>query len=55
MRKKTDIWQEQLAHVCSQIVSFFFLCFFQFCIFAENTIRIGVSAKKQKKNKNNKK
>ena len=41
--------------MCSQIVSFFlFLCFFKFCIFAENTIKIGVSANK-KKTKNTKK
>ena len=50
MHKKRTFWQEQLAQVCSQIVSFFsFLRFFKFCIFAENTIKIGVSAKKKRK------
>ena len=49
-KKKRTFWQEQLAQMCSQIVSFFpFLCFFQFCIFAENTIKIGVSKKKKNK------
>ena len=39
--------------VCTNSVFFLFLCFFNFCIFAENTIQIGVSAKKkQKKQKN---
>ena len=48
-KKKRTFWQELLAQLCSQIVSFFlFLCFFQFCIFAENTIKIGVSTKKDK-------
>ena len=46
--EKRTLGQEQLAQLCSQIVSFFFLCFFKFCIFAENTIKIGVLAKKQK-------
>ena len=55
MHKKRTFWQEQLAQVCSQIV-----CFFLFCVslniacFAENTIKIGVSAKKKRK-KNTKK
>ena len=50
MQKKGTLEQEQLAQLCSQIVSFFFfLCFFNFCMFAENTIKIGVSAKKNKK------
>ena len=32
--QKRTFWQEQLAQVCSQIVSFFsFLCFFKFSIF----------------------
>ena len=39
--------------MCSQIVSFFVFCVsFNFAFFAENTIKIGVSApKKQKKKK----
>ena len=56
MQRKRTLEQEQLAQLCSQIVFFFsFLCFFKFCIFVENTIKIGVSAKQQtKKQKNNK-
>ena len=50
-KKKRTFWQEQLAQACSQIVSFFlFGVSFNFAMFAENTIRIGVSAP----NKNNK-
>ena len=53
--EKRTLTQEQLAQLCAQIVCFFFFCvslFFAF--FAENTIKIGVSAKKknQKKQKN---
>ena len=57
MHKKRTFWQEQLAQVCSQIVSFFLFCVsLNFAFFAENTIKIGVSAKKKKKNtKKNKK
>ena len=44
--KHRTFWQEQLAQVFSQIVSFFFLCFFDFAFLAKNTIQIGVSAKK---------
>ena len=41
--KKRTFWQEQLAQVCSQIVSFFVFCVsFNFAFFAENTIKIGV-------------
>ena len=35
-KKKRTFWREQLALLCSQIVSFFFffrLCFFKFCMF----------------------
>ena len=44
--------------MCSQIVSFFLFCVsLNFAFFAENTIKIGVSAppKKRKKHKKNKK
>ena len=54
MQKKRTFSQEQLAQVCSQIVSFFFFVFLSiFAFFAENTIKIGISAppKKQKKQK----
>ena len=51
MQKKGHFDKSKLAQLCSQIVSFFFLCFFKFCIFAENTIKIGVSAKKKKQKK----
>ena len=48
--QKRTFWQEQLAQVCSQIVSFFLFCVsLNFAFFAENTIKIGVSAKKKKK------
>ena len=56
--QKRTFWQEQLAQVCSQIVSFFLFCVsLNFACFAENTIKIGVSAKikrkkAQKKTKN---
>ena len=62
-KKKRTFWRELLAQLCSQIVSFLkkffcFLCFFNFCMFAENTIKIGVSAPPppppKKKNNNNK-
>ena len=50
MHKKRTFWQEQLAQVCSQIVSFFLFCVsLNFAFFAENTINIGVSAKKKEK------
>ena len=49
--KKRTFWQEQLVRWCSQIVFFLLLCFFKFCIFAENTIKIGVSAKTKNKKK----
>ena len=55
MHKKKTFWQKQLAQKCSQIVSFFLFCVsLNFAFFAENTIKIGVSAKK-KKEKNTKK
>ena len=50
MHKKRTFSQEQLAQVCSQIVSFFLFCVsLNFAFFAENTIKIGVSAKKKRK------
>ena len=55
MHKKRTFWQEQLAQVCSQIVSFFLFCVsLNFAFFAENTIKIGVSAKQKKKKKKHK-
>ena len=56
MQKKRTFSQEQLAQVCSQIVSFFFFVFLSiFAFFAENTIKIGISApQKTKKNKKKK-
>ena len=56
MQKKRTLGQEQLAQVCSQIVSFFLFCVsWNFCIFAENTIKIGVSAPPPKKKKTKRK
>ena len=52
MQKKRTLEQEQLAQLCSQIVCFFFFCVsLNFVFFAENTIKIGVSAKQKKKQK----
>ena len=49
-KKKRTFWQEQLAQVCSQIVSFFRFCVsLNFAFFAEDTIKIGVSTKKTTK------
>ena len=56
MQKKRTFSQEQLAQVCSQIVSFFFFVFLSiFAFFAENTIKIGISAPKKNKKKQKKK
>ena len=49
MQKERTFWQDQLAQVCSQIV--YFLFFFKVCIFVENAIKIGVSAKTPRKKK----
>ena len=52
--EKTDTLTRAVsAIVFTNSVFFCFLCFFRFCIFAESTIKIGVSAppKKPKKNK----
>ena len=52
MQKKRTLTQEQLAQLCAQIVCFFFFCVsLIFAFFAENTIKIGVSAKKKNKKK----
>ena len=52
--EKTDTLTRAISTIVfTNSVCFSFLCFFKFCIFAENTIKIGVSA--QKKNKKNKK
>ena len=51
--KKTDILTKAVSTVVfTNSVFVSFLCFFQFCIFAENTIKIGVSAPKKNKKKN---
>ena len=48
--QKTDILTKAVSTVVfTNSVFVSFLCFFQFCIFAENTIKIGVSAKKKTK------
>ena len=55
MQKKRTLTQEQLAQLCAQIVCFFFFrVSLIFAFFAENTIKIGVSAKKKKTTKNKK-
>ena len=52
MQKRRTLEQEQLAQLCSQIVCFFFFgVSLNFVFFDENTIKIGVSAKKNKKQK----
>ena len=57
MQKKTDTLTRAVSTIVfTNSVFFSFLCFFKFCIFDENTIKIGVSApppqkKKTKKNK----
>ena len=55
-KKKTDILTRTVSTgVFTNSVLFSFLCFFQFCIFCWNTIKIGVSAENNKrKQKNNK-
>ena len=50
-QKKDILTRAVSTGVLTNSVFFSFLCFFKFCIFAENTIKIGVSAKtKNKKN-----
>ena len=56
-QKKDILTKAVSTKVLTNSVFFSFLCFFKFCIFAENTIKIGVSAnkKKEKNTKKNKK
>ena len=50
--KKDTLTRAVSTIVFTNSVFFPFLCFFKFCIFAENSIKIGVSAlPKKKKNK----
>ena len=50
--EKTDILTRAISTIVfTNSVFFSFLCFFKFCVFAENTIKIGVSAPPNKKNK----
>ena len=53
---KRTLGQEQLAQVCSQIVSFFLFCVsLNFACFADNTIKNRrFSPKQQEQQKNNK-
>ena len=48
-QKKDILTRAVSTGVLTNSVFFSFLCFFKFCIFAENTIKIGVSAKKKRK------
>ena len=53
--QKMDILTRAVSTgVLTNSVFFSFLCFFKFCIVAENTIKIGVSAKKKRKKKTKK-
>ena len=55
-QKKDILTKAVSTKVLTNSVFFSFLCFFKFCIFAENIIKIWVSAqKKRKKHKKNKK
>ena len=52
-KKKTDILTKVVSTVVfTNSVFVSFLCFFQFCISAENAIKIGVSAPPPKKKQN---
>ena len=53
-QKKDILTKAVSTKVLTNSVFFSFLCFFKFCMFAENTIKTGVSAQKQKE-KNTKK
>ena len=54
--EKTDILTRTISTIVfTNSVFFSFLCFFKFCIFAENTINIGVSPKQRKNTKTNRK
>ena len=54
--EKRTFWQEQLAQgVLTNSVFFFLFCVsLNFAFFAENTIKIGVSARKKKEKKHKK-
>ena len=54
-QKKDILTRAVSTGVLTNSVFFSFLCFFKFCIFAENTIKIGVSAKRKKGKKTQKK
>ena len=55
-QKKDILTRAVSTGVLTNNVCFSFLCFFKFCIFAENTIKIGFQPKtKEKKHKKNKK
>ena len=54
-QKKDILTRAVSTGVLTNSVFFSFLCFFNFSFFAENTIKIGVSAKKKKKKKHKKK
>ena len=52
---KTDILTRAMSTIVfTNSVFLSFLCFFKFCSFAENTIKIGVLAKIKTKQKQNK-
>ena len=52
MHKKKDFLTRAVSTgVLTNSVFFSFLCFFKLCMFAENTIKTGVSAKKRKTQK----
>ena len=53
-KEKTDILTRAISTIMfTNSVFFSFLCFFMFCIFAENTIKTGVSAPPKKKTQKN--
>ena len=47
--EKRTFWQEQLAQLCSQIVSFSFFVFLKFCIFCWKHYKNRGFSKKTKK------
>ena len=53
--KKDILTRAVCTGVLTNSVFFSFLCFFKFCNFAENTIKIGVSAKQKRKTTHKKK
>ena len=54
-QKKDILTRAVSTGVLTNSVFFLFLCFFKFCSFAENTIKIGVSAPQKRKKKHKKK